>query len=90
MDHSFLHIKKILLVDDEPELLDLAAVILKEDGFQNIITAASMLDGISAAQKERPDLAVLDVMLPDGDGFSLMGQIRTFSDIPIIFLIYQG
>lgn len=86
MDHSFLHTKKLLLVDDEPELLDLVAAILKEDGFENIITASSVSEGINAAKTEKPDLAILDVMLPDGDGFSLMQQIRIFSDIPIIFL----
>ena len=82
MDHT----KKILLVDDEPELLTLVAVILKEDGFENIMTASTVSEGIDAAKTQKPDLAVLDVMLPDGDGFSLMQQIRAFSDMPVIFL----
>lgn len=86
MDHSFLHSKKLLLVDDEPELLKMVASILSNDGFVNIATAATVKDGIAAAKTEKPDLAVLDVMLPDGDGFDLMRQIRTFSDIPVIFL----
>ena len=86
MDHSFLYTKKLLLVDDEPELLELVSVILKEEGFENIITASSVSEGIAAAKTEKPDLAVLDVMLPDGDGFSLMQQIRDFSDMPVIFL----
>lgn len=82
MDHT----KKILLVDDEPELLTLVAVILKEDGFENIMTASTVSEGIDAAKTQKPDLAILDVMLPDGDGFSLMQQIRAFSDMPGIFL----
>ena len=82
MDHT----KKILLVDDEPELLTLVAVILKEDGFENIMTASTVSEGIDAAKTQKPDLAILDVMLPDGDGFSLMQQIRDFSDMPVIFL----
>lgn len=86
MDHSFLHSKKLLLVDDEPELLKMVASILSNEGFVNIATAATVKDGIAAAKKEKPDLAVLDVMLPDGDGFDLMRQIRTFSDMPVIFL----
>ncbi len=86
MDHSFLYTKKLLLVDDEPELLALVSVILKEEGFENIITASSVSEGIAAAKAEKPDLAVLDVMLPDGDGFFLMQQIRDFSDMPVIFL----
>ncbi len=86
MDHSFLQNKKLLLVDDEPELLEMVTTILSDDGFRNIVTAVSVKEGISAVQKEKPDLAILDVMLPDGDGFSLMQQIRTFSDVPVIFL----
>ena len=82
MDHT----KKILLVDDEPELLTLVAVILKEDGFENIMTASTVSEGIDAAKTQKPNLAILDVMLPDGDGFSLMQQIRAFSDMPVIFL----
>ena len=82
MDHT----KKILLVDDEPELLTLVAVILKEDGFENIMTASTVSEGIDAAKTQKPDLAILDVMLPDGDGFSLMQQIRALSDMPVIFL----
>lgn len=45
-----------------------------------------MKEGIAAAKAEKPDLAILDVMLPDGDGFSLMRQIRTWTGIPVIFL----
>lgn len=85
-DHSFLHDKKLLLVDDEPELLKMVTAILADDGFHRLVTAGSMSEGISAAETERPDLAILDVMLPDGDGFSLMENIRRQSDIPVIFL----
>ena len=86
MDHSYLHNKKLMLVDDEPELLKMVVSILSDDGFENIVTALSMSEGIAAVQNEKPDLAILDVMLPDGDGFSLMQQIRSFSDMPVIFL----
>lgn len=86
MDHSFLHTKKILLVDDEPELLKMVTAILNDAGFQDIVSAATMKEGISTAKDEKPDLAVLDVMLPDGDGFSLMQKLRLFTDIPVILL----
>lgn len=86
MDHSFLYAKKILLVDDEPDLLEMAKTILKDDGFQNIVTAVSVRDGATVSKTEKPDLAILDIMLPDGDGFALMRQMREFTDIPIIFL----
>ena len=45
-----------------------------------------MKEGAAAAKAEKPDLAILDVMLPDGDGFSLMEQLRVWTDIPVIFL----
>ncbi|HOO82492.1 MAG TPA: response regulator transcription factor [Alphaproteobacteria bacterium] len=86
MNRSFLHGKKLLLVDDEQDLLQMATAILADEGFENIITATSVREGIDAADQEKPDLAILDVMLPDGDGFSLMGRIRAITDIPIIFL----
>lgn len=86
MDNSFLHSKKLLLVDDEPQLLKMVSDILKDTGFENIIVAMSVKEAVSAAKKEKPDLMVLDVMLPDGDGFSLMQQLRVFTDVPVIFL----
>ena len=86
MDNTFLHNKKLLLVDDEPELLKMITAILTDEGFQYLVTAPNMKEGIAAAKAEKPDLAILDVMLPDGDGFSLMRQIRTWTDIPVIFL----
>lgn len=86
MDHSFLHSKKLLLVDDEPELLQLVTAILTDDGFQYLIAARNRKEAVAAAKNQKPDLAILDVMLPDGDGFSLMRQIRAWTDIPVIFL----
>lgn len=86
MDNSFLHMKKLLLVDDEPELLKMVTAILKDDGFKNIVTASSVRKGVAVTEKEKPDLAILDIMLPDGDGFSLMQQLRLFTDVPVIFL----
>ena len=86
MEQSFLHTKKILLVDDEPELRKLVINILSDDGFSNIIDAGTVQTGLIYARQEKPDLAILDVMLPDGDGFSLMKKLRAFTNIPVIFL----
>lgn len=86
MDYSFLHNKKLLLVDDEPALLKMVSDILKDAGFENIIMAKTVKEAVTAAKEEKPALAILDVMLPDGDGFSLMQQLRVFTDIPVIFL----
>ena len=86
MEQSLLHTKKILLVDDEPELRKLVIDILSDDGFSNIIDAGTVQTGLVLARQEKPDLAILDVMLPDGDGFSLMKKLRAFTNIPVIFL----
>ncbi len=86
MEQSFLHTKKILLVDDEPELRKLVIDILSDDGFSNIIDAGTVQTGLIFARQEKPDLAILDVMLPDGNGFSLMKKLRAFTNIPVIFL----
>lgn len=86
MDDSFLHSKKLLLVDDEQELLKMVTEILKDAGFQTVLTAMSVKEALLTAESEHPDLLLLDVMLPDGNGFSLMGQLRSFTSAPVIFL----
>lgn len=86
MDNSFLHSKRLLLVDDEQELLKMVSDILKDAGFETVLTAMSVKEAVLTTKEENPDLIVLDVMLPDGDGFALMQQLRTFSSVPIIFL----
>ena len=86
MDNSFLHSKRLLLVDDEQELLKMVSDILKDAGFETVLTAMTVKEAILTAKEETPDLIVLDVMLPDGDGFSLMQHFRTFTNVPIIFL----
>lgn len=86
MDYSFLHKKKLLLVDDEPALLKMVSDILKDADFENIIIAKTVKEAVTTTKEEKPDLAILDVMLPDGDGFSLMQQLRVFTNVPVIFL----
>ncbi len=87
---NYLKNKRILLVDDEQELLNMVTSILKEDGYRQIQTAASVREAVAAAKSFSPELAVLDVMLPDGNGFSLLEQLRTFTDIPVLFLTALG
>ena len=86
MDNSFLYTKTLLLVDDELDLLKMLSDILKDAGFQKILMAATGKEAVAEAKKGKPDLIILDVMLPDKDGFSLMEQLRSFTDVPIIFL----
>ncbi len=82
--------KRILLVDDEQELLELVLSILKEDGFQNMRTAKTAAEAAAVSKSYHPEFAILDVMLPDGDGFQLMEQIRRVLDYPVLFLTARG
>jgi len=90
MNEDYLLNKRILLVDDEQELLDMVLSILIEYGFQNIKTAKSVKEAMEEAEKSRPELAILDVMLPDGSGFDLMEQLKKGGEYPILFLTACG
>ena len=77
---------RILIIDDNIQLLDMLCSILKKEGYQALRTAASCREARKAFSSEAPDLIILDVMLPDGDGFSLFQEFRADTDIPILFL----
>lgn len=90
MDHQFLKNKRILLVDDEPELLQMVQTILRQEGYTNVYPASCVREALETARQVHPEMAVLDVMLPDGDGFSLMKKLREQGDYPILFLTARG
>lgn len=90
MNSDYLKQKRILLVDDEQELLDMVASILKEDGFQNIRTAKTVTEAVAVSEAYNPEFAILDVMLPDGNGFDLMEQLKSTFDFPVLFLTARG
>jgi DNA-binding response OmpR family regulator len=77
--------KKILLVDDDPQILTICHDYLEASGY-DLITAADGLQGLAAARREKPDLIVLDLMLPEVDGLEVCRAIRRKSDVPIIIL----
>jgi two-component system alkaline phosphatase synthesis response regulator PhoP len=77
--------KKILLVDDEPEILEICRDYLQASGF-DVVTAKDGAQGLSAARREKPDLVVLDLMLPEMDGLDVCRTIRRESNMPIIML----
>ena len=85
MEHE-LYKLTILLVDDNKELLQMIHNILIQAGFQNIVTASSYQEARQVFSRQCPDAAVLDIMLPDGDGFSLLQELRSVKDIPVLFL----
>lgn len=77
---------KILLVDDEPALRRMVGSFLTKAGFQNVVYAGSCLEAEAACRREAPHLILLDVMLPDGDGFLLFDRLHRETAAPVIFL----
>lgn len=75
----------ILLVDDEKEIADLLAVYLKAENYE-VRTFYNPLEALSCVEKEQVDLAILDVMMPDMDGFTLCHKIRQNHLFPVIML----
>ncbi len=67
--------KTVLVVDDEQDILDLVRFRLEHDGYR-VITASDGEAGLSLARAERPDLCVLDVMMPKVGGFEVLAQLR--------------
>lgn len=90
MSDNYLLSKHILIVDDEQELLNMVSSILNEYGFQHITTAESAGEAMAKAERHPPELAILDVMLTDGDGFDLMIRLKEKGDYPILFLTARG
>lgn len=76
---------KILVIDDEPSILNLVSAYLKPEGYQ-VYTAMDGPDGLKAARAYKPDLVVLDNMLPGMDGIELLTRLRRESDVYVILL----
>ncbi len=76
---------KILVVDDEQSILDLVAAYLRKEGYV-VHTAMDGPSGLKAARAFKPDLIVLDVMLPDMDGLQVLTRLRRESDVYVILL----
>ena len=76
---------KILVVDDEPNIIALAKLYLERDGYQ-VEEARNGQEALSKQSAANPDLIILDLMLPDIDGFEVCRQIRRKSNVPIMML----
>ncbi|CEI74123.1 MULTISPECIES: response regulator transcription factor [Romboutsia] len=87
---SLIRKSKILVVDDEVEILKLIKKALKKEGFENIYIADNGTNGLEIFKNENPDLAILDIMLPDIEGYDVCKKIRQTSDIPVLFLSAKG
>jgi putative two-component system response regulator len=78
--------KKVMLVDDDKDLLMGMNLSLRKQGY-TVIVAQDTLSATSIAKKEKPDLIVLDIGLPGGDGFVLMKRLRSLYDVATIPII---
>src|SRR5512146_3059850 len=76
---------KILVVDDEPSITNLVSAYLKPEGYE-VYVAADGPSGLKAARAFKPDLIVLDIMLPGMDGLELLSRLRRESDVYVILL----
>ena len=79
----------LLVVDDDKEIAELAAIYLKEDGYQ-VLTCLNGKDALAILNSQEIHLAILDIMMPGMDGFEVCRHIRQTSNIPIIMLSAKG
>jgi len=80
--------KKILIVDDDPDLVEAVTMILESKKYE-VAAAYGGIEGLQKAKTENPDLIVLDVMMPDKDGYAVCKELKanpTLSKIPILLL----
>ncbi|WP_163102830.1 response regulator transcription factor [Peribacillus alkalitolerans] len=78
--------KKVLIIDDEEDLLRLLKTVLMKEGIEHVFTSTTTSDGLIQFQQKQPDIVLLDIMLPDGEGYDVCKQIRTTSNVPILFI----
>lgn len=82
--------EKILLVDDDPDILDAISMILQSQGYQ-VVTARDGVEGLASLRAEKPALMVLDLLMPKMDGFAVCKELQDprwakYRDIPILIL----
>ena len=80
---------RVLVCDDEPQILRALRVILRDAGYE-VVTAATAEEALDAVAVRPPDAAILDLILPDGDGIEVTRSIREWSEMPILVLSAVG
>lgn len=81
--------EKILVIDDEETTVQLIAILLERKGYE-VIKAYRADEGLRKAYGSQPELVLLDIMMPDMDGWDVCRRLREMSDVPIIFLTARG
>jgi DNA-binding response OmpR family regulator len=79
----------VLVIEDDPNTANLVVLYLEKEGFK-ALQANDGVAGLGLARKHRPDLVVLDIMLPRMDGWEVCRRLRKFSDVPVIMLTARG
>lgn len=82
-------LKRVLVVDDEPRMIDFIRMNLELEGFQ-VLEAQNGMEALESIRTNLPDLVLLDVMMPQLDGFETLRMLREFSNIPVIMLTAKG
>jgi two-component system KDP operon response regulator KdpE len=80
---------RVLVCDDEPQILRALRVILREAGFE-VLPAATAREALDSAAVQPPDAAIVDLVLPDGDGVEVCRSLREWTDVPIVVLSAVG
>lgn len=78
--------QKVLIVDDEEDIVRLLQTVLIKEGIDQVYTAGTAEEAWTQFQEKQPDIVVLDIMLPDGEGYDVCKKIRSVSNAPIFFL----
>jgi two-component system, OmpR family, KDP operon response regulator KdpE len=81
--------RRVLVVDDEPQILRALRVILRDAGFE-VVTAQTAQEALDAAALRAPSAAIIDLILPDGNGIDVCRSIREWSEMPILVLSAVG
>src|SRR5215218_9370957 len=79
----------VLVVDDEPGIVDFVEVGLRQEGYE-VVAVPTAEAGLRRLREDKPDIVILDVGLPDADGFELLDVIRRESEVPIVMLTARG
>ncbi len=80
---------KVLIVDDDPHIRELLKILLKDDGF-TVYEAVDGCDALLKLETIKVDIAILDVMMPNMDGFELCQELRNYYEFPILMLTAKG
>jgi len=83
-------VAKILVVDDDPDIRDALTMVLESTGY-NVVTAQDGLEGLTVLKAEKPDLMILDLLMPKMDGFAVCKELKDprwskFADVPVLVL----